>query len=42
MKEIEANEFIEHAEVHGNIYGTSYKAVEKEIKKDFMSRLLYV
>lgn len=33
MKEIEANEFIEHAEVHGNIYGTSYKAVEKEIKK---------
>lgn len=28
LKEIEQNKFIEHANVHGNLYGTSYDAVK--------------
>lgn len=31
MKRIEKNEFIEHAEVHGNIYGTSAQSVQNVI-----------
>ena len=28
-KEIEEGKFLEHAHVHGNIYGTSFAAVER-------------
>ncbi len=33
LKEIEENKFIEHAEVHGNMYGTSYHAVTDVVSK---------
>lgn len=33
LKDIKDNKFIEHAEVHGNIYGTSYSSVTDVISK---------
>ena len=33
QKDIKDNQFIEHAEVHGNIYGTSYEAVQREVRQ---------
>ena len=32
LQGINDDQFIEHAEVHGNIYGTSYEAVQREIR----------
>lgn len=34
LEEIENNNFIEWAEVHGNFYGTSKKDIERELAKD--------